>query len=104
MTSRERTADRLFQVAVVALSPHCHYCGDRATVAHHIIPRRYWSVRHDIGNGLAVCHTCHSDIHAGRLGVEISTELRDRARVRYERRQLETDMARLRSICREAGI
>ncbi|HEV2173137.1 MAG TPA: HNH endonuclease signature motif containing protein [Nitrospira sp.] len=31
--------------------------------AAHIVPRRYVATRYDLGNGLALCHTCHRWAH-----------------------------------------
>ena len=38
----------------------CIKCGRRGvTHAHHIIPRRYSSFRHDERNGIPLCFSCH---------------------------------------------
>lgn len=101
MTNIERRADKLFQMAVVAASPQCYGCGATAIVAHHIIGRRFKSVRHDPANGLAVCHSCHGDIHAGRLDAPEPDGLREKARTKYEPRTLPESIERLKKIYTE---
>jgi len=39
----------------------CAICGDvRSLEAHHIVHRRALVLRHDVRNGILLCHACHN--------------------------------------------
>lgn len=43
--------------------PRCAHCGAPSTVAHHIVRKRDGG-SDDYSNLLALCHSCHSRLHA----------------------------------------
>ena len=44
----------------------CFKCGvwSLRLEAAHIVPRRYLATRHDVSNGVPLCHTCHRWAHS----------------------------------------
>lgn len=52
-------ADAAISKHVRKLNPKCQLCGKKATVAYHVISRRYQSIRWDIRNILATCSPCN---------------------------------------------
>jgi hypothetical protein len=54
-------ADRLLQRAVLARDKGiCQKCGNVASEGHHIVHRRYYSLRWDMANVVSLCRECHS--------------------------------------------
>ena len=50
----------------LAKHPHCVFCGERATVAHHFIHQsRSNYLRCDERNLIPICKTCHYKLHNG---------------------------------------
>lgn len=44
----------------------CQYCRKPGDNPHHIIPRRYMALRHDLKNGICLCTQCHAEIAHGQ--------------------------------------
>ncbi len=58
------TADKAWQIAVIERFGYCERCHTtEGLCGHHVIPRRYTRVRHDIRNGICLCVKCHLWAH-----------------------------------------
>jgi 5-methylcytosine-specific restriction endonuclease McrA len=56
--------DKEWQIEVLRAHKLCEICGQLATVAHHFISKGASSkLRHEISNGIGLCHNCHNLIH-----------------------------------------
>lgn len=55
--------DCKFQQDVLERDYMCQMCGRPSSVAHHIIPRRYFDTRWDTVNGTGLCIDCHAYAH-----------------------------------------
>lgn len=56
----ELAADRQWSAAVIATTKgRCAKCGRHGAQPAHIIPRRFKHHRHNLENGLPLCHRCH---------------------------------------------
>jgi len=55
------TLDRLWSLRIKELAEHrCEVCGTTENLeAHHVQPRKMYSVRWDLDNGVCLCHRCH---------------------------------------------
>jgi HNH endonuclease len=66
---RRSPEDLAWKIAVLKKDGyHCQHCGtDRKLEAHHVKEvRDFPELRHDISNGLTLCHTCHYyGVHRG---------------------------------------
>lgn len=91
MTSNQKKiCDRLWQIKVTA-SGICSICGKHGTEGHHILKRRYLSVRWLPDNGRCLCRECHvwaennpqayEDLIVEEIGVEAYQALREKARM-----------------------
>ena len=59
--SKLKICDELWaKVVKQRANGRCEYCGKEGVLAaHHIIPRTCYPVRHDVLNGVALCHPYH---------------------------------------------
>ena len=57
-----RTLDKLWSKKVKELAGNkCEFCGSKEKLnAHHIQPRRLYSVRWNVDNGICLCENCHT--------------------------------------------
>lgn len=37
----------------------CQVCSKKGNQAHHILPRMFKQLRHELDNGLTLCYSCH---------------------------------------------
>ena len=52
--------DKLWSKAVIERDKKiCQKCFKFGDNPHHVIPRRYVALRHDLNNGLTLCTDCH---------------------------------------------
>ena len=64
-TKRKRLiaeCDTLWSLLIRTRDKHkCRVCGSPGGHPHHIMGRRYLSLRHDPRNGITLCRDCHRD-------------------------------------------
>ena len=61
----------------------CQYChgksGDNNLQVHHIKWKKKMNGTDDVDNLITLCSTCHADVHAGRIQLEVKQDLKKKS-------------------------